>query len=171
MIVNMKLGTEQWATGIAVRPLSSEDEPLVRRAFRRLSAQTRQFRWGLPLVDPDAVLDWIGMLGDGRHFAVVAYLIEDGQPLGVGRWVIADDGAEVALTVVDDWQGHGVGPLLLRALMREASVRGISTMRAWVAVENQRALHLLDHLTTRRICHRGTGMLEYEIPVMRAAGV
>jgi GNAT superfamily N-acetyltransferase len=167
----MELCTEQSAVEVALRPLSPEDEPLVRRAFRRLSAQTRQLRWGLPLVDPDVVLDWVARLEDGRHFAVVAYLISDGQPLGVGRWVIADDGAEVALTVVDDWQGHGVGPLLLQALMREASVRGISIMRAWVSVENQRALHLLDHLTARRICHRGTGMLEYEIPVMRAADV
>jgi GNAT superfamily N-acetyltransferase len=167
----MMLGIEQWAGEVAVRPLSSEDEPLVRRAFLRLSARTRRLRWGLPLVDPDVVLDWVGRLDSGQHFAVVAYLISNGEPIGVGRWVIADDGVEVALTVIDDWQGRGVGPLLLRSLMREASVRGISTMRAWVSVENQRALHLLDHLTTRRTSHRGTGMLEYQIPVVCTADV
>lgn len=167
----MVLVTAQRTVEVAVRPLSSQDEPLIRLAFRRLSAQTRQLRWGLPLADPDAVLAWVKRLESDRDFAVVAYLIEDRQPIGVGRWVIVDDGVEVALTVVDDWQGYGVGPLLLRTLIREASVRGISTIRAWVSLENQRARHLLDHLRTRRISHRGTGMLEYEIPVTRAADV
>jgi L-amino acid N-acyltransferase YncA len=119
----------------------------------------------VPLVDQEKALAWVGLLGTDRHFAVVAYVAETGQPIGVGRYVVGDEGVELALTVVDGWQGHGVGRLLLQALIREACERGITTMTAWISEENQPAIRLLHRLTGRRLVHRGSGVVEGQIPV------
>jgi ribosomal protein S18 acetylase RimI-like enzyme len=55
--------------------------------------------------------------------------------------------------------------LLLQALVREACDRGISTLTAWVSVENQPAIRLLQRVRGRRLVHRGNGMIEGQIPM------
>ena len=63
--------------------------------------------------------------------------------LAVGAWAIrfvrnADDpqAADVAVTVVDDWQGRGVGSELLARLSDRARQEGILRFNALVAAEN-----------------------------------
>jgi GNAT superfamily N-acetyltransferase len=161
----MVLEHDRQVVEVVVRPLSPRDGSLVREAFRSLSARTRELRWGVPLVDQEKALAWVGLLETDRHFAVVACVAETGQPVGVGRCVVGDEAVELALTVVDGWQGQGVGGLLLQALVREACGRGISTLTAWVSVENQPAIRLLHRVRGRRLVHRGSGMVEGQIPM------
>ncbi|MDQ3631192.1 MAG: GNAT family N-acetyltransferase, partial [Actinomycetota bacterium] len=51
--------------------------------------------------------------------------------------------AEVAITVVDDWQRRGVGRLLARHLIRRALTQGLTELRATTLAENRPAIELL----------------------------
>jgi GNAT superfamily N-acetyltransferase len=164
------LERDRQAVEIVVKPLSPRDGRLVRKAFNSLSARTRQLRWGVPLVDQEKALAWVGQLETDRHFAVVACVVGTGQPIGVGRFVVGEEAVELALTVVDGWQGHGVGRLLLEALVREACERGISTMTAWVSAENQPAIRLLHRIKGGRLIYRGSGTVEGQIPMAGCGG-
>ena len=50
--------------------------------------------------------------------------------------------AEFAVTVADDWQGCGLGSLLMRDLLSAARSRGITCIEGHVLAENTQMLHL-----------------------------
>ena len=54
-----------------------------------------------------------------NHVALVALAEEDGRKviIGGGRYIVTEPGkAEIAFVVIDDYQGQGVGTLLMRHL-------------------------------------------------------
>lgn len=51
--------------------------------------------------------------------------------------------AEIAATVTDDWQGHGLGTELLARLAARARDNGYSAFRASVLATNQRSIAML----------------------------
>jgi len=74
-----------------------------------------------------------------NHVALVAVLDEGGRPLivGGGRYILlTPQKAEVALTVVDQYQGQGVGTKLLRHLIAIARDAGCKEMHADVLSDN-----------------------------------
>jgi len=54
---------------------------------------------------------------------------------------------EVAFVVEDGWQGFGLGPMLLDAVLRAGEARGIQRFRAYVLADNDRMLRLLARYT------------------------
>jgi GNAT superfamily N-acetyltransferase len=70
------------------------------------------------------------------HEAIVALDEESGEGIGVARYVRTRERpevAEVAVTVVDDWQGRGLGTRLLEvvsARAREEDIRSFTAPRA-----------------------------------------
>ena len=80
-----------------------------------------------------------------RHVALVGLVEELGRKciVGAGRYVVIEPGkAEVAFTVVDKYQGHGIGGGLLRHLVIVARGAGLHTLVAEVLPENKSMLHL-----------------------------
>src|SRR5439155_5033776 len=71
--------------------------------------------------------------------------------IGVGRYAVitaAPDGvrrAEIAFAVADEYQGRGVGTLLLERLAPLARANGISEFEAEVLGENNRMLDVFGH--------------------------
>ena len=59
------------------------------------------------------------------------------------RWPEAPDSAEVAVAVVDDWQGRGLGSALLEELTERAGEEGIERFTATVLAENRQVIELL----------------------------
>ena len=81
-----------------------------------------------------------------RHEAHVAYECGSGRAIGIARYVrLPGDrsAADVAVTVIDEWQGHGIGRSLLALLTRRAADAGIRRLHADALRENRRALRLL----------------------------
>jgi hypothetical protein len=73
--------------------------------------------------------------------------------IGVARFVRLDDEpnvAEAAVTVLDAYQGKGLGTTLLRVLTEAARERGVDTFRAYVLGENRAVLKMLDALGPTR---------------------
>jgi RimJ/RimL family protein N-acetyltransferase len=102
------------------------------------------------------------------HEALVALNPADGRGVGIARYVRhAGDphAAEIAVTIVDDWQGRGLGTELVTQLSGRASQEGIQRFTALVAEDNRAVARMLRR-TAARLAARGPGTVEYEIPLM-----
>ena len=101
------------------------------------------------------------------HEALVAVDGETGDGVGVARYVrSAEDGesAEAAVAVVDDWQGRGLGHLLLERLVERAREEGVRRFTALVQAENRPAIALLERFgRTRRSVASGEMVLEIDL--------
>jgi hypothetical protein len=79
--------------------------------------------------------------------------------------------AEAAVTVVDDYQGRGLGTLLLEALGAVALENGITRFRGY-ALENNRPLRDLLESLGASTAHDAPGVLRVEIDLpARAEGM
>lgn len=73
------------------------------------------------------------------HVALIALADEDEHEviIGGGRYVVTDSGmAEIAFVTIDDYQGLGVGTLLMRHLIILARAAGLEQLVADVLPEN-----------------------------------
>lgn len=74
-----------------------------------------------------------------NHVALVALAEEDGRKviIGGGRYIVTEPGnAEIAFVVIDDYQGQGIGTLLMRHLAVMARKAGLKELIAEVLPEN-----------------------------------
>jgi GNAT superfamily N-acetyltransferase len=148
---------------LAIRPLRLGETDVVARVFERLGPLSRTLRFGgakarLSHSELDALAD----VGERRH-AVVAFLAGDWAPAGIARFVVDADArstAEIAIAVVDEHQGLGIGKALMRALVADARMVGVERLRATIAGENRRSLALLRSVTTVEDIRFGGGSIE-----------
>ena len=81
------------------------------------------------------------------HVALIAVADENGLPIIIagGRYVVGEPGeAEVAFTVVDKYQGRGVGAALLRHLAMIARQAGLRELVAYVLPDNRAMLKVFE---------------------------
>ena len=74
-----------------------------------------------------------------NHVALVALAEEDGRRviIGGGRYIVTEpEKAEIAFVVIDDYQGQGIGTLLMRHLAVMARKAGLKELIAEVLPEN-----------------------------------
>jgi RimJ/RimL family protein N-acetyltransferase len=98
-----------------------------------------------------------------------------GGGVGIARYVRDREdpyAAEIAVTVIDGWQGRGLGTELLARLSERACQEGIRRFTAAVAADNAAMTGLLRNLGAE-VVGREFGTLEYEValacvPVRRA---
>lgn len=86
---------------------------------------------------------------DHRHVAFVAEIREWGRrvPIGIARYVREpDDSAELAIAVVDRYQGTGIGTRLLHRLIRHASEHGVQELHGDLLADNEPVRRLLTRL-------------------------
>ena len=80
------------------------------------------------------------------EFGVIATTVYDGveQQVGVARYVkqACADEAEFAIVLSDDWQGRGLGGVLLSLLIAEARQRGVRRLVGTTLSENNGMLAL-----------------------------
>lgn len=146
-------------TRVLVRMVEPDDRDAFVDSFDRLSSRSRYLRFHAAVEHlTDRQLDYLTQVDRVDHVAWVAVdLDEQDEPgIGVARFVRLDDEptvAEAAITVLDDYQGRGVGTVLLDVLASTARDRGIDAFRAYVLGENQAMLAMLDRLgpTTRAV--------------------
>ncbi len=87
---------------------------------------------GIPPVSEDRIRDWLDTIEAGDAVGVVAWHGDD--PVGHAILVPDDDGSfELAIFVLGEYQGAGIGTHLLEALFGLAQVEGID--RVWLTVE------------------------------------
>ena len=105
-----------------------------------------------------------------NHEALLAIEPETREGVGVGRYVRSKEDptrAEAAITVLDDWQGRGVGTLLLDLLAGRARDEGITHFRALVLAANHDMVELLESLGPLEVISREQGAIEFEAELPR----
>lgn len=147
-----------------LRLLEPGDANLLRFFYGRLSSETIYRRFLSPIKPPANAL--IKRLVDVDHHDREALIALDERGIvGVARYGAAGPTHEVAVVVADDWQGRGLGRLLLRRLAHIARARGIASFHATMLGDNRRAQSLVLGLSPRTRMHFEDGYLEADIPL------
>jgi len=139
---------------VTVRPISKGDRELERQFIEGLSPTSRRFRFLGTLKSPsEALLTRLTDIDSSVDTALIA-LTCDGvvqREVGVARFCRQPDGAaELAVTVADDWQGKGLGTLLMQRLIEIARARGITSLYSVDSAENGAMQELADYLGFQR---------------------
>jgi GNAT superfamily N-acetyltransferase len=129
---------------ITLREVTPDDKEAIAAGFERLSPESRYRRFFSPMKRlSEADLRYLTEVDHRDHEAIVAIGPGD-EPVGVARYVrgerVAE--AEVAVAVVDDWQGRGAATALLERLVQRARENGIERFVAVVLEENADAIEL-----------------------------
>jgi GNAT superfamily N-acetyltransferase len=128
--------------GVVIRPWERGDFALLAAAAPRLSERTLWLRfWGAVPTLPAGYLRSTEQRWPAWWDAVAAL---DGYALvgwaEYGRYPQNPQTADVAVCVVDDEQGRGIGGALLAALVERARGAGLVSVHADIAPHNRRAL-------------------------------
>lgn len=152
---------------VRVRPIRADDAPRLEELYARLSRHSAYQRFFT--VMQRLAPDWARFLADVDHqrrFAVVAEELTSPPTLvGVARYepLPDKDFAELAVVVLDSWQGKGLGSLLLRDLLRAGELNDIHRFRAYVLAENRRMLHVLARHTDVQERRLAGGVIELTV--------
>jgi RimJ/RimL family protein N-acetyltransferase len=158
-------------SAVLIRQVRSEDAPLLADTFDRLSSKSRQLRF-LRTKDKltAAELRYFTDVDHHDHEALGALDKTDGRGVGVARYIRdADDpqAAEIAVTIVDDWQGKGLGSELLARLTDRARQEGIRRFTALVSSDNIAMARVLRNMSAKLVGY-GPGTEQYEIALAAA---
>ncbi|MCG3167062.1 MAG: hypothetical protein POELPBGB_02845 [Bacteroidia bacterium] len=139
-------------TVIYVRLQTSDDAVHLKRAFDKLSANSKRLRY-FSIANALSDKDWEHYLDTDNinRAAVVAYKKENDEIYGIGvaRYFRTEDKPEVAeagITVIDEFHHKGIGKILLAHLAAHAKENGISTFRAEIHSSNTNMLNMLRNL-------------------------
>jgi len=153
--------------GIAldVRPIAKADRALLADAFEKLSERSRwqRFLGAKPRLSA-AELSYLTDVDHRAHEAIAAFDPSDGSLVAVARYATppGESGtADVAITVLDAWQGQGIGRILGSMLVRRASANGIARLTATTFDDNGPARSVLRRLGFRAVS-LGAGVIELE---------
>lgn len=137
-------------TPVVIRPIQPDDAEDLQATFQRLSMESIYLRFlsfkkelsdeeahQLATVDYTSRMAFVALSRDGDQDIVV----------GVSRYAMLDPNkpelAESAVVVEDEFQGRGLGKLLLRHLVNYARAKGIQFLRGNLQVGNNRMLDLV----------------------------
>ena len=135
---------------VRIRQIRPGDAPALVRAYANLGDQSRYRRFFTAMPElPEATLKAAVEVDHTDHEALVALPLLSAEIVGECRFIrLPDqpDTAEVGVTVVDAWQGRGLGFALLALLSERALEAGIEYFSAEVLAENRTMLALLPSL-------------------------
>jgi len=154
---------------VRIRQGHHTDRDLLLRGFERLSPASRYRRFLVPVAElSEAAVRYLTEIDHHDHEAMIALDEQTGEGVGVARYVRDPDHpdvAEVAVTVIDDWQGRGLGTLLLEVISARARDEGITRFTALMLAANKEMMDLLKELDPLRIVDRELGTVEIEVPI------
>jgi GNAT superfamily N-acetyltransferase len=152
---------------VEIRPIEPEDKQALRDGFERLSERSRYRRFLAPHGTLSAEeLRYFTEVDHHDHEALVALDPATGEGVGVARYVRSHEHpalAEMAVAVLDDWQGKGVGTRLVTALAKRARSEGIAGFTALLLAENDEMLGLMRELGEVQVLEAGLGTVNVTV--------
>jgi GNAT superfamily N-acetyltransferase len=158
---------------VSLRLVRPSDRAMLAAGFERLSPESRyaRFMTHKPRLS-ERELTYLTEVDGVDHFAMGAirkHVMSTDEGVGSARFVrLADlsDVAEPAVTVADDYQGHGLGTILLQRLIEAAWERDIRWFRSELLAENTASRRMMESLSPEvRFRAGGDGGLIATIPV------
>ena len=138
-------------TEVLIRPVRKDDAAEERTFIESLSPQSRRYRFLGQVRHPSSeLIEQLTDLDYVHELAFAAVVHDDARDnfVGVSRYSTTADGTacEVAVTVLDDWQGKGLGSALMKHLIEVARSRGIKRMWSVDSAENLAMSDLAQYL-------------------------
>jgi RimJ/RimL family protein N-acetyltransferase len=135
---------------VRLRQVRPGDAAALARAYANLGEQSRYRRFFTVMPElPESTLKAAADVDHENHEALVAMPLLSTEIVGECRFIRrADqpDSADAGVTVVDAWQGRGLGSALLARLSERALELGIEYFTAEILAENRTMLALLSSL-------------------------
>ena len=163
--VRLRDGSRMW-----VRPIRPTDRTRIEEGLQLLSPRSRYLRFHSAIQRlSSSQLDYLTKVDHHDHEALIALDpdIEGAPGIGVARYIrLAEDPtiAEAAVTVLDDYQGRGIGTTLLGKLEPLAWERGIRTFRNYVLAENKAMLEIFAQLDGTFV-REEAGVYRVDVPI------
>ena len=136
---------------ITIRPIKPEDADLEVEFVRKLSPETKYFRFMNTMRElPPAMVARLTQIDYDREMAFLATIEENGKEveIGVCRYAVNPDGesCEFAIVVADDWQHRGLARKLMGILIETARSKGLHYMNGVFLANNERMLRFVQGL-------------------------
>jgi len=143
-------------TCVELHLVGPQDRKRYLKGFSRISTRTNinrfhTFKTGFT----ENELNYLLNVDNVHHLAIGAIDCKKNDlGIGLARYISQLDKpnrAEVAITVIDEYQGRGLGQLLYRKLMDKALENGITTLSNIVLKDNRAMLHILEQMGAQQI--------------------
>lgn len=140
---------------VVARPLTTYDAPYLVQIFERMSAESRYRRFQQSLENPSPKQVWeeaekIAQMSADEQGGLIVFRQRPFRldvPVAAARYVIlSETTAEIAISVIDEMQGQGIGSWLLQTTVAQAREQGIQTLVGMALNDNEVIWHLLDRL-------------------------
>ncbi|AZN70536.1 N-acetyltransferase [Georhizobium profundi] len=160
---------------LLVRTVEPADKAHLLAGFSHLSERSRFFRFlgGVTRLSEKDLVRFTAR-SNSEHCAIGALnmSVVPPDPVAIARYERLDtdqESAEMAVTVIDAYQGRGVGPLLIGAIAFCAAEAGIKRFVAYVHPENRGMIQLMISLGAH-IADAAEGEITFDMPLHRDAG-
>lgn len=158
---------------VHLRLMRASDKQLLLDGFENLSPSSRYARFMAPKSRlTDRELRYLTEVDGVDHFAMGAIrrrFVSKDEGVGSARFVrLAEDPeiAEAAVTVLDSFQGKGLGSILLQRLIEAAWERDIRWFRNDLLAENSASRRMIEGLSPEvQFRHAGDGAIVATLPV------
>ncbi|BAL24523.1 bifunctional acetate--CoA ligase family protein/GNAT family N-acetyltransferase [Azoarcus sp. KH32C] len=143
--------TQPDGTPVTIRPIKPEDAELEVEFVRKLSAETKYYRFMNTMRElPPAMVARLTQIDYDREMAFVATIDQEGKEVEVGvcRYAVNPDGesCEFAVVVADDWQHRGLARKLMGVLIETARNKGLLYINGIFLSNNERMLKFVQGL-------------------------
>jgi acetyltransferase len=151
-------------TELVVRRLRPDDRPMLQNLLARLSQRSRYQRFATAVRElSKEQIQYLTEVDNQHHVALVAVDRREGKEtaVGIARYIRNDQDpelAEVAVTVMDSFQGRGLGTLLLTILAESARLLGVNRFYAFACCDNLPVLKLVREIGAA-VRFLGSGMV------------
>ena len=162
--------------GLIFRPAVLTDIPKVESFMTRVSRESLRMRFmaSISQVSSDVIKQLCS--GDFKTSGCLVALTgdnKDSQIVGLGNYIAAGNGhtAEVAFLIEDDFQGKGIGTLLLERLAGLAAANGFIEFEAEVLPDNQPMINVFKSSGFERYQVWSSDTVHIELPVGSAGAL
>ncbi|NCP40306.1 MAG: bifunctional acetate--CoA ligase family protein/GNAT family N-acetyltransferase [Rhodoferax sp.] len=143
-----------------VRPVHPDDAQMLQHFVRKLSPESRYFRFVSSMQElPATMLSRFTLIDYDREMALVALVteestdaqgntVETSRIVGVSRYITNPDRStcEFSLVVADEFKGKGLGSRLMLSIMDFAREKGLTEIEGLVLANNPNMLKLMKGL-------------------------
>lgn len=158
---------------IRCRPLRDSDRAKLLDSFDHFSPDSRYRRFFTPTprLTPGMLERLFDLDGHDRYAVGAERLLFGWLPgagLGIARFVRlpgSPDTAEIAVAIVDEAQGQGLGTILMHELAVAAHQHGVGRFAAWVQPDNEAMKALIVKLDPHARARHEDGLVVYDFAV------
>lgn len=130
---------------IFLRPIRPEDGPLLQELLDHMTPEDRQLRFFAPIRRlSERLVRQLTEVDYETRIALMAFTAEGRALLGVVRLAAEPDRsrAEFAVALRSDWQGHGLGWLLMHRMFVLGARLGVAEVFGYVLRGNERMIEM-----------------------------